>query len=384
MATKKPVFDVAVVGAGVFGTWTAYWLRREGLKVALLDAYGPGNSRASSGGESRIIRMGYGPDELYTRFSRRALGLWMEFCTETGAALFLRTGVLWLAKSKDQYTLDSLNTMRRLGIEAESLSPEELVKRFPQFSTHNVDWAVLEPHSGVLMARRAVQTVAIRAEELGVEYFRAAVEPPQSDGRLKTVRTTSGDVAAQSFVFACGPWLGQVFPAELGRRIFVTRQEVFFFGAPAGEGGFGPETMPAWLHHEENIYGLPDLEHRGVKFADDAHGRRAHPDTEERVPDEAQTATMSRYAAKRFPALKGAPLVEARVCQYENSSNGDFLIDRHPRMENVWLVGGGSGHGFKHGPAVGEYVRDRVLGRGEVELRFSYESKATVQKRAVY
>ena len=94
---------------------------------------------------------------------------------------------------------------------------------------------------------------------------------------------------------------------------------------------------------------------------------------------------MRNRMTKLFPGLKDAPLVETRVCQYENSSNGDFLLDRHPQMKNVWLAGGGSGHGFKHGPAVGEYLAAQVLGTGNApEPRFSLATKGTVQKRAVY
>lgn len=93
---------------------------------------------------------------------------------------------------------------------------------------------------------------------------------------------------------------------------------------------------------------------------------------------------MREFVGRRFPTLKNAPLLEARVCQYENTSNGDFLIDRHPDFDNVWLVGGGSGHGFKHGPALGEYVAARVTEGGPVEPRFTLATKDTVQKRSVF
>jgi glycine/D-amino acid oxidase-like deaminating enzyme len=129
---------------------------------------------------------------------------------------------------------------------------------------------------------------------------------------------------------------------------------------------------------------MPDLEGRGLKIALDRHGERIDPDTEWRIVSTGSITTMRRYLAHRFPALRDAPIVETRVCQYENTSNGDFLIDRHPEMENVWFVGGGSGHGFKHGPALGEYVAGQLLDGAPVEPRFSLASKDTVQRRAVY
>ena len=107
------------------------------------------------------------------------------------------------------------------------------------------------------------------------------------------------------------------------------------------------------------------------------------PDTTDRLVSDETVQQMRDYLAQRFPALAAAPVVDGRVCQYENTSNGDFIIDRHPERQNVWFAGGGSGHGFKHGPAVGEYVA-RVLAGGGVEERFLLGSKQTLQSRSVY
>ncbi len=178
--------------------------------------------------------------------------------------------------------------------------------------------------------------------------------------------------------------MGKVFPEILGSRIFPSRQEVFFFGVPAGDARYAPPALPTWLFQEDEIYGMPDLESRGLKIALDRHGERVDPDTQSRLASAEGADEARRFVAQRFPGMRGAPIVETRVCQYENTWNGDFLIDRHPQIENVWLVGGGSGHGFKHGPAVGEYVAGRILGGVTEEARFSLASKKTVQRRAVF
>lgn len=191
-------------------------------------------------------------------------------------------------------------------------------------------------------------------------------------------------ITAGTFVFACGPWLAQVFPNLLGERIFPTRQEVYFIGVPPEDSRFRAPEMPAWIFEADEIYGLPDIESRGFKIALDSHGPAFNPDTGERIVTRDGVRGVRAYLAKRFPALKDAPVVETRVCQYENTSNGDFLIDRHPQLVNVWLVGGGSGHGFKHGPAVGEYAAALVDGAGTQERRFSLASKGKVQERTVF
>jgi sarcosine oxidase len=378
--------DVAVIGAGAFGSWTAYFLRKSGASVALLDSYGPANARASSGGESRIIRMGYGADEIYTRSSMRALPLWQELFAQAGRPnLFQRTGVLWIAYEMEQYSLNTLATLQKCGVKFEKLSRAELVRRYPQIVSDDDAWGIFEPDSGVLLARRAVQTVVEQARKIGVDYREEAVLPPSGRGRLTAINTASGaNISAGSFVFACGPWLPKAFPGVLGNRIFPTRQEVFFFGIPAGDARFSAPAVPTWIHEKDLFYGMPDIESRGFKIAHDEHGPAVDPDTQSHIATPEAAAAAQRYLARRFPALKDAPVVESRVCQYENTSSGDFLIDRHPDFENVWLVGGGSGHGFKHGPSVGEYVAARVTKGGRPEPRYSLATKQAVQKRTVY
>jgi len=226
-------YDVAVVGAGVFGSWTAWHLAQAGKKVVLLDAYGPANARASSAGESRIIRSGYGPDSLYTRWAVRSLALWKEFFAQTGIELFQNCGVLWLAREQDIYPKQTAETLTKMSVPFERLERTALQRRFPQFNLDSVDWGLFEPNAGALLARRAVQAVVEAAIRKGVTYEQAAVNPPAAKGRLESIETSSGErLAAGEFVFACGPWLGKVFPFVLGERIFPSRQEVFFFGVP--------------------------------------------------------------------------------------------------------------------------------------------------------
>src|SRR6185503_818166 len=174
-----------------------------------------------------------------------------------------------------------------------------------------------------------------------------------------------------------------LFPDLLGGRIGATRQEVLYFGCPPGDVRFAPPAMPAWIDFAAEVYGVPDIDGRGFKISIDRHGAPFDPETGDRVAGGTLPEARA-YLARRFPALAHAPLVSAEVCQYENTSNGDFLIDRHPGFENVWLVGGGSGHGFKHGPAVGEYVARAMSGAAPSEPRFSLASKQKVRERKVY
>jgi monomeric sarcosine oxidase len=379
-------YDVAVVGAGVFGTWTARRLADAGARVVLVEMLGPAHSRASSGGESRVTRCAYGADELYSRWARESLAAWRALESESGLALLHETGVLWCGEPGDTRIESSRATLGRLGIPFEILDPAAIERRWPQISGAGLERALYEPEGGVLMARRAVQALAAGLEARGVTRVHARVAPvdPAAAGTLEAlVRVGGGEVRAERYVLAGGPWLPKLVPGAMGERLFATRQEVYFFGVPAADGRFGAGRFPTWL--DGDFYGLPDLEFRGAKIACDRHGPAIDPDAADRRPTAANVEEARAALARRFPALAGAPLVEARVCQYENSSNGDLLIDRHPALDNVWLVGCGSGHGFKHGPAVGAEAARQVLeGRGATIPALAYATKGTVQRRSVH
>lgn len=352
--------EVTVIGAGVFGAWTAWHLHHAGMRVKLVDAYGAGNSRASSGGESRVFRMGYGAREHYTRWSVRSLPLWRELCSLSGEEIFLPCGAMWLHPEGDLFARQSVEALTAHGVQHETLGPAELATRYPQMRC-GASHAIYEPHAGALMARRAVQVLVRWLVAHGVVFEQRQI---RGDERI------DGPV-----VYACGPWLPRLFPELLGNRIVPTRQEVLFFGVPAGSSDFGPERMPCWVDVGSQYYGIPDLESRGFKIALDKRGPVIDPDSESRTVSSEVVEKVREYLAERFPALASAPLVETRVCQYENTSNGDYLLDRHPERENVWLAGGGSGHGFKHGPMVGKYMAGLILGTMPVDVRYSLQTK---------
>lgn len=371
---SKEMQTYAVVGAGVFGSWTAYHLRQAGHPVTLLDAYGPANNRSSSGGETRIIRASYGKDEIYTCLSIRSLALWNAFFARTGRPLLHRTGVLWLGKAGSAYLNESREVLRKVGVPFEDLSASDIESRYPQFRYDSC--AIFEPEGGALLARQCVQQVVAQFIRDGGTYQQSLVLPPERTGHLSTITLATGEaIAAGAFIFACGPWLPKIFPDLLRNRIFPTRQEVFFFGTPAGDRRFEAPQMPVWIDCDEGIgaYGFPNIEGRGFKFALDEHGEAFDPDAGSRVPSPERISAAHDYVANHFPALASSPIVETRVCQYENTSNRDFILDRHPAFDNVWVAGGGSGHGFKHGPAVGEYIAARVTAAATpaIERRFS-------------
>ena len=336
-----------------------------------------------------MTRGAYGGDEIYTRMAWNSLGEWQALSARSGLPLFHETGVLFFFPEVQPFLEETMRVHRRLGLPTALLDAAEMRRRFPGLDFTAIAAGLYEPGFGALMARRAVQSLVAEFVGQGGAYRQAQVAPPDgAETALTELRLGNGDtLRAANFVFACGAWLGRLFPDLLGRRIFPTRQEIFFFAPPPGDRDFAPGRLPGWadFNHGDMYYGFPDLEGRGVKVAHDRHGPPVDPDAGDRIPSAAALTEVRAFMARRLPALADRPLNEARVCQYENSSNGDFLIDRHPAWVNVVLVGAGSGHGFKHGPAVGRYAADLLLDRLDApEPRFSLASKREAQHRAVH
>ena len=383
---------IAVIGAGAFGGWTALHLRERGARVTLVDAWGPGNSRASSGGETRIMRAAYGPDQPYTEMAARALKLWTKYERRWKRKFLHPTGVLWMASGHedDAFERGSVDTLRAAKIKFQKLSTPQMKKRWPQVNFEGITWAIFEPDSGYLDARASCQAVVEAFVAAGGKYRPlAVVDDLEGSGqkagntivapasrRLSRERPRSrtspappgvqlsdgSRLKADHYVFACGPWLGKLFPQTVGDLIQPTKQDIFFFGTPAGDNRFSDAHLPVWGDHRGRFrYGIPGSDRRGFKIADDTRGPAFDPTNGERIASAETLKDIREYVAFRFPALKNAPLIETRVCQYEQTPDGHFIVDRHPNIENFWFLGGGSGHGFKHGPAVGEMVAELIL-----------------------
>ncbi|QDU69045.1 FAD-dependent oxidoreductase [Engelhardtia mirabilis] len=372
MRSQRPSSHIAVVGAGAFGGWSALQLARAGHRVTLVDAWGPGNARSSSGGESRVLRRSYGASELFTRMAARSLDLWRGFEVERGRRLFHETGLLWMAGAVDDRTeRDSLAGLRSIGVTPQVLDAAQVAERYPAISPEGIEWAFVEPGAGSLLARRSCAEVRDALLEARGSYLTARARlGPRDGGRLRHLEVEGHDrLEADAFVLAAGPWLGELV-RRAGTHLRVTRQEVFYFGTPPGDEAH--RGLPVWSDHAERFwYGIPETEARGFKLADDTRGEVCDPSTQDRSPSAAGLERAREHLALRFPGLRAAPLLEARVCQYTETPDGAFVVDRHPDLDNVWIAGGGSGHGFKHGPALGEHVAQLVSGAREVEPRFA-------------
>jgi monomeric sarcosine oxidase len=366
---------IVVIGAGAFGGWTALELVRHGARVTLVDAWGPGHARASSGGETRIIRAGYGSRAIYTKMAARALARWRGHDVRFDRRFYRQTGALWLSGKDDRFGRATLDALREERVAVEEIAVSDARRRYPQINFAGIRSVLFEPDAGFLLARRACEHVVERVVTEGGRYVHALVPSPLrlSKAKLDGVKLTGATpLEADAFVFACGPWLGTLFPDVVGKSVTPTRQDVFYFGTPAGNARFTEDGLPVWVDLTARpMYGIPGNANRGFKIADDTSGPAFDPTSGDRNVSDAKVRKIRAYLAKRFPALARAPLVGTEVCQYEATPDSHFVIDRHPVAANVWIVGGGSGHGFKMGPVIGEMVAGLIEGQTQPDPTFS-------------
>jgi len=365
---------VVVVGAGAFGGWTALRLAQSGARVTLIESWAPGHPMASSGGRTRVIRHMY-TNPLYVRMAARSMALYRQAQAEWHAPLFHSIGVLFLgqAASSDFFAAGN-GALDSADIGHQRLSAEEVAGRWPQLNLDGIEHATYEAQSGYLRAQRACQVVAEAFEQAGgqIRYERARPGVIKN-GRLASVALSDGsEERADDFVFACGPWLPELFADTLAPLLKTSRQEVYFFRPPDGDSSHHQSSLPVWADFGEELwYGIPANPQHGFKIANDARGATIEPETADRSLSAGGVAAARSALARRFPAMAEAPLINGHVCQYTNTPDGDFIIDRHPDATNLWLAGGGSGHGFKHGPALGELIAESVLSGQAAEPAFS-------------
>ena len=313
--------------------------------------------RAASGGESRLIRATHGDDAWYTRSAWRALELWRELEQEAGVDLFVPCGVAWFFDGSRSWADASAQTLASEGVPHELLEPDEARHLFPSFDPQGLGTVLYEPASGVLRARDATRTLAEQAIARGTRFEQRHVS---RDERFE----------ADAVIWACGPWLAQLFPDLL--QLEVTRQDVFFFGSPPE---WQAPSVPAWVDFDEAIYGVGDVDGRGFKASPDRHGPQFDPDRDDRAPSPETERVARAYLERRFPALADAPIVGTRSCPYSLTPDQNFVIAPRPDREHEWLLGGGSGHGFKHGPALAEYLERLLTGDEEPDPRFGLERR---------
>ena len=380
---SKTTSDFIVVGAGIFGVWTAYHLQKLGSQVTLIDGYGPGNARASSGGETRILRSDYGDKTIYTRLNLSAYKLWTQFQAEWDAELIVSTGRLKLGDGQMTASVQKSKViLEKYGVDSEILDHKELSYRWPNIRFDGIEVGHYFPGGAggsAIFAQAACLRIAKEFENLGGRIVTAHVVPPEDAVDLDSIKDTQGEsYRADTFIFACGPWMSKLFPRTIQPKLSVYRRDVLFYGTKAGDASYSYPNFPIWSFSnpgDRRYYGMPDFYGRGFKVAPWPDFNSIDMDNDQRLVNPIEIKRADEFIKRRFPGLAGQPIVQSRVCQLSMTADEDFIIDAHPSLKNVFLAFGGSGHAFKHGPAIGRYIANRLINNVEdleLDSQFSW------------
>jgi len=383
---------VVILGAGAWGSFTALELRRRGHRVTMVDAYGPGNSRSTSGDETRGIRSSYGDrgaGAQWTQWAHEAIGRWERFDAEHakafGSRFFIRTGDLILREKDEPFLARTREYWTAHGVPFEVLDGDEVRRRWPVINADDTTIALYEPAAGVARARAATQAAAALAQRAGAKLVIGRATPgPITNGMLDGLVLQDGTVIrGDTYLLCVGPWFRMLLPDLMAPRTRVPIGHVCYFATPPGDGRFSAPNLPSW--NIPGVTGWPSLPF-------DARGFRVRgavpppppppgveppppppplpPDPAQQDPDRSSRVTNQdridgarRVLARRFPLLAEVPLNETRACHYESSVNSDFIIDLLPETQNCWIAGLGQAEGFKFAPVVSEYIASRVEGR---------------------
>ena len=433
--------DIVVIGAGLWGSFTAMNLRRMGAKVTLVDAYGPGNARSTSGDETRGVRSSYGDrpgalGELWMLWARESMKRWTAFDDEWGKEirlnLFHTTGDLIMRSEWDNFQLRTKVWWDKHKIPYQVLNPDDVRKAFPVISMDDITAVLYEPDAGVVRARRSAQAAAAAYEKLGGKIVIGRATPSKvTNGKLEEISLDTGEtLRADTFVYCVGPWLGKTFPEIFAKKTRTPMGYVVYFATPINDHRFTYPNLPSYnfpgvtgwpalpvdnrgfrvrgseraptpppLTAEDSAAAaagrgrggrggrgggsnvVPDSSGRGARggAASDSTGRggrgggrggnqpdvppeQQDPDTSDRWANQERIDGSRRFVAHRFPLLKDAPVAQTHARHYESTSSGNFIIDKHPQMQNVWIGAGGNAEGAKFAPTVGDYIAQRVMG----------------------
>ena len=365
---------VIVVGGGIMGVCCAYFLALRGKRVTLLDQYDVPNIWAASGDHLRVFRLTYGKDAFYTDMAVRSMPLWLDFNNQVGDRLLFQNGVLEFATQTHGYEEHSFTVLKDLKLPVAKVEKNELKRRYPMLNTRAIKYGLFHKDGGMIWAQKSVQAIAALAQRKGVQ-LRPKVKVAQviRDKKLgiKGIKDQTGKVwQGESYVFCTGIWTPEILKSYK-IPLKVTKQFQLYLRPPSNRGRYRPEHFPVFLSMSTDFYGFPLHIHGFLKIGDHKKGsvgKPAGPGSKEEITP-AFEKKCRKFLGRFIPELAQFTEYEGQVCFYDNTKDGDFIMDRLPDTPNGYIAAGFSGHGFKFGPLVGKTMAELVVaGKAELNL----------------
>lgn len=374
--------EVAVLGLGAMGAATLYQLAKAGVDVIGVDRHSPPHTQGSSHGDTRITRVSVGEGPQYLPLVRNSHVLWRELEALSGESLFEQCGVLVMTSNPaydpqdpEDFTHKTIELAQAYGVEHEVLSAHSIRQRFPQFSPV-LDSAIgyFEPGGGYVRPERCIAVQLKLAREHGAKVLTdETVTRLQNHGEGVRITTDKGSILADKVIVSAGMWSAELLGAPFDRLLKVCRQKLFWFELEE-HADFAPVSPSFILTHgpgEVDInYGFPPLAGEGsMKIATEQYIDVSQPDTLDRTITAQEEQEMFQTQVNGKIAGLTSRVVRSSVCAYTVTPDYHFIIDEHPRLENVTVVSACSGHGFKHSAGLGQALAQRCIhGKSDVDL----------------
>lgn len=363
--------DVVVVGGGIVGTASAYYLSLKGMKVALLDQYDIPNQFAASGDHGRIFRCTYGKDSFYTDLAMRSLFLWKEFQKEAKEELYANTGHLDLALKDGGYEDHSHKTLQEMKVPVFKLGPAEMRERYRIFNSRAFKFAVFHPDGGMVWAQRSVTAYMTAASRKGAIIKKRCKVTGIIRGKdgIQAIKDSEGKQwKAPAYIFAPGPWSKEVL-APYKLPLQVTRQRLLYFRPPSNQGRYRPAHCPIHSCQANGFYGFPVHIHGFMKIGSHKPGPVAKPDSNVPETDPKFERACRGFLKKFMPDLAGFTETEQKVIYYNSTPDKDFILDRLPDSPNAYVATGFGGNSFTFAPLIASLLVELISsGRSELNL----------------
>ncbi|XP_012581552.1 PREDICTED: peroxisomal sarcosine oxidase [Condylura cristata] len=363
MAAKEDLYDAIVVGAGIQGCFTAYHLVKHGKRVLLLEQFFLPHSRGSSHGQSRIIRRAY-TEDFYTQMMDECYRMWAQLELETGTQLHRKTGLLLLGMEDNPELKTIQAILSRQRVDYQHLAPEELKQRFPNLRLTRGEVGLLEESAGVLYADKALRALQGAIRQQGGTVCDGEKVMEINPGLPVRVKTTSRSYQAKSLIITAGPWTNRVLrPLGVELPLQTLRINVCYWQEKV-PGSYGmSQAFPCFLSLDLSlaphpIYGLPSREYPGLMKVCYHHGNNRDPEERDcptAFSDIEEVRILSRFVRDHLSDLEPEPAIMEH-CMYTNTPDEHFILDRHPKYDNIVIGAGFSGHGFKLAPVVGKIL----------------------------
>lgn len=358
------VYDVIVVGGGIIGTSSAYYLSKRDMRVALLDQGAISNPQASSCDHGRIFRLTHGKDSFYTDLASRTLPMWKQFQQDAREELLLQNGVLELATGDGRYEDAGYKVLKELGLNATHTKSQAVCERYRVLRRRGFRFAVGHSEGGMVWARRAIEAFARMAQKSGARLETGAKIQriiKKKEG-VVGLKDSKGRVwKAKNFVFAAGAWTKDILKS-FGLPLTVTRQEHLYLRPPRNQGRYRPTHLPAFVVNAKGFQGLPVHIHGFMKVGVFKRGPVVRQLSMPLEPDKKFENKARKFLKEYFPDLFDFTDMEGKVYLYTRTPDGDFILDRLPGQPNAWVAAGFAGNGPMFAPLVGQTVAQLVVG----------------------